>query len=268
MSYQLRILSLGAGVQSTAIFLMSCLGVLPRVHCAIFADTGWESTATYQHLEWLEKVGEVYGIPIVRVGSDSLRERLLDRHLSFDPIPSFILRDGKIKMGRRQCTWDFKLEPIRKKIRSLLGLKPKQWAPRGAVELWIGISLDELKRTKTYRPNRMTHVLFPLIERVQMDRQQCIQWINKHFPGHIPPRSSCIGCPYHTDTEWGLLSDDEFADACLVDETLRNIRGATFLHRTCTPLAEIDFTDHRQLSLFDDEAQKHGMIITGLEDEL
>lgn len=35
--YQLRILSLGAGVQSTAIFLMSIKEILPKPHLAIFA---------------------------------------------------------------------------------------------------------------------------------------------------------------------------------------------------------------------------------------
>ena len=40
----LRILSLGAGVQSTALLLMSIRGEIDRRDCAIFADTGWEPT--------------------------------------------------------------------------------------------------------------------------------------------------------------------------------------------------------------------------------
>ena len=46
MSEPLRILSLGAGVQSSAVLLMSCDGVLPKLDCAIFADTGWEGRRT------------------------------------------------------------------------------------------------------------------------------------------------------------------------------------------------------------------------------
>ena len=42
---ELRILSLGAGVQSTVLALMACDGTLPGLDAAIFADTGWEPPA-------------------------------------------------------------------------------------------------------------------------------------------------------------------------------------------------------------------------------
>ena len=38
----LRILSLGAGVQSTTLALMAAHGEVEAPDCAIFADTGWE----------------------------------------------------------------------------------------------------------------------------------------------------------------------------------------------------------------------------------
>src|SRR5688572_32281679 len=47
------ILSLGAGVQSTALALLAARGELPLPEAAIFADTGWESAVTYAHLDWL-----------------------------------------------------------------------------------------------------------------------------------------------------------------------------------------------------------------------
>ena len=37
----LVVLSLGAGVQSSTMAIMSAKGVLPKVDCAIFADTGY-----------------------------------------------------------------------------------------------------------------------------------------------------------------------------------------------------------------------------------
>jgi hypothetical protein len=46
----MRTLSLGAGVQSTTLLLMSLDGTLPKVDCAIFADTGWEPARVYEHL--------------------------------------------------------------------------------------------------------------------------------------------------------------------------------------------------------------------------
>ena len=43
----LRLLSLGAGVQSTTLLLLAAEGRLPTPDAAIFADTGWEPAAVY-----------------------------------------------------------------------------------------------------------------------------------------------------------------------------------------------------------------------------
>ena len=50
----LRILSLGAGVQSTALALMIEKGEVPMVDAAIFADVKGEPKAVYEHLSWLK----------------------------------------------------------------------------------------------------------------------------------------------------------------------------------------------------------------------
>jgi len=54
---KLRVLSLGAGVQSTTIALMAARGEIPAPDCAIFADTGDEPRAVYEHLAWLRSPG-------------------------------------------------------------------------------------------------------------------------------------------------------------------------------------------------------------------
>jgi hypothetical protein len=46
----MRLLSLGAGVQSTTLLLMALDGTLPGLDYAIFADTGWEPQRVYDHL--------------------------------------------------------------------------------------------------------------------------------------------------------------------------------------------------------------------------
>src|SRR6266511_6052870 len=75
----LRILSLGAGVQSTTLLLMALQGEFPdRLDCAIFADTSWEPKATYEHLKWLEDMAKEGGIPVYRVSAGNLRQDLLD----------------------------------------------------------------------------------------------------------------------------------------------------------------------------------------------
>ena len=68
-----RILNLGAGVQSTTVYLMYVRGeIQPGIECAIFADTGEEPASVYAHLEWLKSLG---GPPIIvrsigRLGDD------------------------------------------------------------------------------------------------------------------------------------------------------------------------------------------------------
>ena len=52
---KMNIISLGAGVQSSVMALMSAKGqITPMPDCAIFADTQWEPEAVYEHLDWLE----------------------------------------------------------------------------------------------------------------------------------------------------------------------------------------------------------------------
>jgi len=55
---RLRVLSLGAGVQSTTLALMAAHGIIgPMPDCAVFADTGWKPQAVYRHLAWLMAPG-------------------------------------------------------------------------------------------------------------------------------------------------------------------------------------------------------------------
>jgi 3'-phosphoadenosine 5'-phosphosulfate sulfotransferase (PAPS reductase)/FAD synthetase len=51
----LRVLSLGAGVQSTTLLLLAAQRHLPPLDAAIFADTGWEPHAVYEHLDRIDR---------------------------------------------------------------------------------------------------------------------------------------------------------------------------------------------------------------------
>ena len=55
-SRQMVVLSLGAGVQSSAMAVMSAKGDLPPVDCAIFADTGYEPKGIYLYLDYLKSI--------------------------------------------------------------------------------------------------------------------------------------------------------------------------------------------------------------------
>jgi hypothetical protein len=263
-SRPLRVLSLGAGVQSTTLLLMAVRGELDAVpDCAVFADTGWEPRRVYTHLEWLER--EVSGvIPIHRVRRGNIRNDVLaslDGGRYAGP-PVFVrMPDGRCGPLRRQCTKEYKIEPITAKIRELIGLKPRQRGPKTvAVEQWLGISADEIARIRLSESPWM-EFRYPLIER-GMTRLDCLRWLDRHgYPR--PPKSACIGCPYHSDAVWRDMRDHDpeaWADAVEFDSlirsgNLRGVRGEAYLHRSLLPLSEVDLStpeDHGQGSLFDD----------------
>lgn len=69
----INVLSLGAGVQSTAMLLMACHGeITPKPDLVIFSDTGWEPKAVYRHLEWLKTEVKKYGVEIITVSRKSV----------------------------------------------------------------------------------------------------------------------------------------------------------------------------------------------------
>lgn len=268
----LRILSLGAGVQSSVMALMVARGELgPMPDAMIFADTKFEPLGVYEHLNWLE--GEITKLtngrlPLYRVSTGDIRADHLDGVNStgqrFASMPLFTEGGGK---SRRQCTREYKIDPIRKKVRELLGLVPRQRVPKGvSVEMWIGISTDEAIRMKPARDKWQTN-RWPLIE-AEMSRNHCLQWFEKHYPGRKLAKSACIACPFHNDALWREMKMDDpasFAEAVEFDHairatgsTLRGMKEQQFVHRSMKPLDEVDFRnleDMGQINMFGNECE-------------
>lgn len=257
----LNVISLGAGVQSSTMALMAARGEIgPMPDCAIFADTQWEPKAIYDWLDWLESQ---LPFPVYRVTAGSVRDAVIAKQNTtggqFASVPYFTHGGG---MGRRQCTKEYKIEPIRKKIRELIGLKKGERGPREVVvRQWIGISTDEIQRMKM-SSDRYIENVFPLID-ARMSRHDCLRWMEKRqYP--MPSKSSCIGCPYHTDESWREMRDTDpvsWADAVEVDRSMRDrgpMRGRTeleYMHRSLKPLDQVDLTtaeDAGQLSFLDE----------------
>ena len=264
---ELTVISLGGGVQSSVMALMAARGLIkPMPDYAIFADTGWEPKQVYRHIAWLETQ---LPFPVRKVSRGNIREDILAGTNStgqpFHSIPAFV-RDtnGNKSMVKRQCTREYKLAPIEVELRILLGLGYREPVPRGAyVELWIGISYDEVFRMKPSRETWIDHY-WPLIDN-RMSRSDCQKWFNDNYQGRNLPRSACIGCPYHTDAEWVemKLSDKEsWDDAVFIDASLRTsdraqrFGGEMYLHKSMVPLGDIaHFPDTRQYALFGDECE-------------
>lgn len=249
----MRILSLGAGVQSSTISLMCEHGEIEKPDYAIFADTGWEMKHIIPWLDWLETQ---LSFPVIRVSAGNLKQDLIDNVNStrqrFASVPFFTGNGG---MGRRQCTNEYKIQPIRKKCRELLGYEPRKRIPANTVEMMIGISRDEAQRMA---PSDRKWIVnsWPLIE-LRMTRLDCLQWMKEHgYPE--PPKSSCKGCPYHDEKLWNdLKKTDEWEDIVFMDTVIRNQPGfihQQFMHKSLKPIDQAIFkVDDQTVDMFGNE---------------
>ncbi len=245
----LRVLSLGAGVQSTLLALLAARGEIgPMPDAAIFADTQWEPNSVYEHLDWF---AAELAFPIHRVTAGNLREDVLQSKNSagqrFASMPLYTSSGG---MGRRQCTKEYKIQPILKEIRRLIGVARGKPVPRGViVEQWIGISTDEIQRLNEARQKWLKN-RWPLIE-LGWSRHDCQRWFGREYPGRPLAKSACIGCPSHDDKTWRAMKENDpeawaadvaFDDAIREGGTLYGRRDHQYLHRSRMPLPEADFS--------------------------
>jgi len=262
----LSIISLGLGVQSTALYYMSSMGMLPRTDHAIFADTGKEGSGTYRYLEflldWAEKNG---GIPITVLREKDLYQDLLavGESRRFVSIPSFTQNpDGTVGMLKRQCTYEYKIMVVDNYIRDHIYQLPKG-AYRPMTAIWHGISLDEIERMHIpqeawkistypflgYSSHKHENVM-PIDWGRRMHREEIVSWyLEMGLP--VPPKSACVFCPYQSDRSWADRKKnhpEDFAAAVAVDRAIRDstskgINHPTFLHRSCVALDEVVFDE-------------------------
>jgi hypothetical protein len=278
-------LSLGAGVQSTTLLLKSCLGELPHLDYAIFADTGGELPDLYAHLDRLRATAAEAGTKVLLVAAGNLADDAVNPGHRYASIPYHIQNkpgpcqvcgatgrkppadpgqpahdggkcphcrgtgwdDGK-GMGRRQCTSEYKLTPIYRKIRELLGAPPPAFrrVPKGrTAKVWIGFSTDELGRVNDRAPQYM-ELAHPLLD-LGMNRKACERWLARRGWDSVA-KSACYFCPYNGNRRWRELRDnhpEEWQKAVEFDHAIRqggargeHFRGEAFLHRSMLPLEE------------------------------
>lgn len=274
----LRVLSLGAGVQSTTLYLLACEGRIGPFDVAIFADTRWEPGTVQAHLARLKAFGG--RVPILDVSAGNIRDDALDPARNFVAMPLYFRTDdGTTGMGQRQCTNQYKLVPIKRQVRDLLGYPHPTRIPAGVyVDMAIGISADEVWRASDSGRNYL-HNVFPLLHldgsasgRLGWSRKDCQRYLRSRGWTEVP-KSACIGCPLHGNTQWRDLRDNhpaDWADAVAFDKAIRDARPGVqqFLHRSLLPLDEapIDRVTarewrRRQVDVFDavaDQALEDG----------
>lgn len=265
------LISLGAGVQSSTMALMAAHGeISPMPTAAIFADTQGEPKAVMDWLDWLEAK---LPYPIIRVTHGSLKENSLkvvrskksgNRYLK-GLIPAYVKNyNGTIGLLGRRCTADYKVEMIVREARKLCDWKRGE--KRHLVDMWIGISRDEIIRMKPSR-NAFIENHWPLID-AGMTRQACLAWMKRNgYPE--PPRSACTFCPFHSNDEWRRIkttTPDEWLEVVQYEKDLQAaarrqeaLKGIPYLHESCKPIETVNFDklvpSHYQVSLFGNECE-------------
>ncbi len=268
----LTAISLGAGVQSTALYMLAIHGKIePMPNVAIFADTMQEPHWVYENVTELSRRGQLK-IPVrtATVGDlgEAIKKGINTTGGRFASVPFWAMgSDGREAPGRRQCTREYKVDVVTREIRTLLGLKKGQWAKgRFKVEQWIGISTDEAHRAKPSRDEWIT-ARWPLLE-LGMNRQDCKNYLEGiGYP--IPQKSACVFCPYRTAAEYARWREEHpelFEEACKWDDairssgTMKGMNSEQFIWRKLKPLRELPPLEEldpedSQLDLFGNECE-------------
>ena len=173
----MRVLSMGAGVQTTAMLLMW----RDKYDYVIFADPGDEMPETYWYIsEYLKPYAGEKWITVKREGK-SLYDDCYDKK----EVP-FI--------QHRQCTRQFKIDPINKMLKQLGATK------QNPAIVDIGISSDEaslLASSKFEKPYERKN--YPLATN-HISREKCKEIIKEHgWP--IPNKSGCYYCGFQSRHE-------------------------------------------------------------------
>lgn len=244
----MRVISLGWGVQSFTLAAMAALGEIEPVDYAIHADTTHEYSGTYEFSKkwtsWLEKRGVKIAVVV------NPNPNVLDNGYGWIDVPFYTVNKiGHLGQSQRQCTSRWKILPMRRWLQSTRNGE--------TIEQLIGISLDEFQRMKDSDVKYITHK-YPLIEK-RMTRSDCMAWLSNNGLD-IPPRSSCVFCPFHNTREWRIIrkSNQDWEKAIWVDRAIRNHRNTSllFVHPSRKPLEEVDFRsaeEKGQMTLWDNE---------------
>jgi hypothetical protein len=162
---------------------------------------------------------------------------------------------GKVQIS----TNEYKIVPLKRAARQALGYPHPARVPEGVyAEQAIGISVDEIHRAKDADVGYLRNV-FPLLD-LGWTRADCETYLTERgWTGTV--KSACLGCPFHSNSGWKWVRDndpDGWADAVAFDRQIRHgypranakgqhLRGTYYLHSSCQPLGEVDLDRPRRL---------------------
>lgn len=233
----MKILSFGAGMQSTALALMSCENAMagypvhpmvPIYDDVVFCDLGFEPPWVKLQADFVREACEKAGIHYKEIPSPLYQDFMTNfgerRTIS---IPWWTIKaDGHKSKMPRNCTIDYKVELISKYVRwELLGYKKGQRLrpeDQKAHEMHMGFSYEERKRCKE-SPNPMFVNKFPLVD-MQLVRADNYAYIRDVW-GLETKASACSFCPFHRNYFYQYLKTnipDDYRRLVEMDELLRD----------------------------------------------
>lgn len=257
--FDVTYICLGAGVQSTAMLAIANDPELskkydfPAVDFCVFADTQNEPPWIDQQVLDLKERSRI-PIHVVTAGNladDSLfgkqgLNRLGEPYKKFVTLPVYGLNpDGTTTLLRRQCTREYKIDPINRFVREQMGYKTGQRVKKRARAV-MGISLEECSRMKPSRTPWVTND-YPLVDN-RLRRHDCERIIKETgFP--LAGKSACIYCPFHSQNWWKDLKENHpevWKEVVEFDHAIRNLsrKGSEFpifIHKSCKPIDEVNF---------------------------
>lgn len=266
--------SCGAGMQTTALTLMSCENALrgrpvyplvPVYDGVFFADLGCEPAWVYDQVEFLSRACGQCGIPFYVIRTDLYGHYM--RNFGKARVVSIpfwsVDEDGKKGKMMRNCTLDFKIKVIQKFIKfNLLGYrmdgdKRTRDEDRKAHTMHIGFSAEEAQRIFD-NPHPMFINQFPLKEMGWM-RADSYRYCLERW-GLKTKASACTVCPFHRNFFFRYLQRHypaDYAAAVAFDELLEQeqantkIRSKLYISRSRKRLAELTDEDCNDAEYFD-----------------
>lgn len=178
----MRVLSLGGGVDSTAILIVHLFEKSLGIDAVVFSDTGAEHPDTYRNIEFLKNLCGDAGLPFHIVSKEG------------ETITEWCVRLGTVPVmagGSHVCSKKFKGDVI------------KKWAERqgiAAPTYLIGIEANEGRRVSRFTAPKgdAARYEYPLVD-WGMDRAACEDLLRQH--GLAVRKSSCMFCPFMSEPE-------------------------------------------------------------------
>ena len=234
----MKILSCGAGQQSTALALMSCENALmgmdrhplvPVYDAILFCDLGGERQWVYNQVDFIAECCKKANIPFYVLKDKNLKEDYMNNYgvARVCTIPFWSIdENGKKGKMTRHCTIDYKIVQMQNFVRwNLLGYKKGQRTKPEDIqanEMHIGFTYEEQKRIFDSKHKLFVNK-FPMVE-MGITRADNYAYVKECW-GFETRGSACLFCPFHTNyffEECKCNCKEDYDTILAFDEKLEN----------------------------------------------